>query len=61
MTRGIMGNGRVYIDEQLTWFTKEGSQPIDVGLVQAYGPSWSPDCEQVAFIGLKEKGAPLTF
>ena len=61
MTRGLMGDGRFYIDEQLYWYAKDGSEPLDVGLVQAYGPTWSPDGEQIAFIGSKEKGSPLAY
>ena len=59
MTRGIMGDGDVYIDEKLQWFTREGSEPLDVGLVQAYGAAWSPDGETIAFIGSEEQGSPL--
>jgi len=61
MDVGIMGDGRRYIEEQLYWYTREGTEPIDVGLVQAYGPTWSPDGEQIAFIGSKERGSPLTY
>src|SRR3970282_384771 len=61
MNLAIMGNGRSFIEEQLSWFTKAGTEPIDVGLAQAYGPSWSPDGDQVAFIGSKEVGSPLTY
>ena len=61
MNLAIMGNGRSFIDEQLSWYTKAGTEPIDVGLAQAYGPSWSPDGDQVAFIGSKEVGSPLTY
>jgi Tol biopolymer transport system component len=61
MNLAIMGNGRSYIDEQLSLYTKAGNEPIDVGLVQAYGPSWSPDGDQVAFLGSKEEGSPLTY
>jgi hypothetical protein len=61
MNLAIMGNGRSFIDEQLSWYTKAGTEPIDVGLAQAYGPSWSPEGDQVAFIGSKEEGSPLTY
>ena len=59
LTRGLMGDGDVYIDEKLQWFTAEGSEVIDVGLAQAYGASWSPDGEKIAFVGSKEQGSPL--
>ena len=58
MTRGIMGDGRRYIEEQLQWFTRDGPEPLDVGLAQAYGAAWSPDGETIAFIGSKEQGSP---
>ena len=58
MTRGIMGDGRAYIEEQLQWFTREGPEPLDVGLVQAYGADWSPDGETIAFIGSENQGSP---
>jgi hypothetical protein len=59
MTRMIMGNARPYIDEQLYWFTRDGSEPLDVGVPLAYGPSWSPDGTQIAFIGSRAPGTPL--
>ena len=58
MIRGIMGDGHRYIEEQLQWFTGEGIEPLDVGLVQAYGAAWSPDGETIAFIGSEKKGTP---
>ncbi len=58
MTRGIMGDGHRYIEEQLQWFTSEGSEPLNVGLVQAYGADWSPDGEMIAFIGSEKQGSP---
>ncbi|MEE9215877.1 MAG: hypothetical protein V3U32_00435 [Anaerolineales bacterium] len=58
MTRGIMGDGHVYIEEQLRWFTDEGPEPLDVGLVQAYGADWSRDGEMIAFIGSEKQGSP---
>ena len=58
MKRGIMGDGHRYIEEQLQWFTREGKEPLDVGLVQAYGAAWSPDGETIAFIGSEEQGSP---
>ena len=61
MDLGIMGNGRAYIDEQLYWYRISGWEPLDVGLVQAYGPSWSPDGMSIAFIGSEEEGSPRTF
>ena len=61
MDVGIMGDARRYIAEQLYRYTTQGTESIDVGLVQAYGPSWSPDGDQVAFIGSKEEGSPLTY
>src|SRR3990172_7756803 len=59
MTRMIMGDGHRYIDEQLYWFTRDGSDPFGVGLPLAYGPSWSPDGTQIAFIGSRATGTPL--
>ena len=59
MTRMIMGDGHRYIDEQLYWFTREISEPIDVGLPLAYAPSWSPDGGRIAFIGSRSKGSPV--
>ena len=59
MTRMIMGDGHRYIDEQLYWFTRDGSDPFGVGLPLAYGPSWSPDGTQIAFIGSRSTGTPL--
>ena len=59
MTRGIMGDGHRFIEEQLQWFTSDGPEPLDVGLVQAYGATWSPDGETIAFIGSEEQGSPL--
>ena len=59
MTRMIMGDGHRYIDEQLYSFTRDGSDPLDVGLPLAYGPSWSPDGTQIAFIGSRGRGSPL--
>ena len=61
MDKALMGNGRRYISEQMYLFSQEGFDLLDVGLVQAYGPSWSPDGNEVAFIGSKEQGAPLKF
>jgi len=61
MSFGLMGNANRFISEQMYRLSKEGWEQLDVGLAQAYGPSWSPDGEQVAFIGGKEKGSPLTF
>lgn len=61
MSRGLMGDGKVIIREQLSEYSREGWQPLDVGLVQAYGPSWSPDGMQVAFLGSTKEGSPLTF
>ena len=58
MTRGIMGDGHAFIEEQLQWFTREGPEPLDVGLVQAYGAAWSPDGETIAFIGSENQGSP---
>ena len=58
MTRGIMGDGRVYIKEQLQWFTRNGPESLDVGLVQAYGADWSPNGETIAFIGSEKQGSP---
>ena len=58
MTRGIMGDGHRYIEEQLQWLTGEGKEPLDVGLVQAYGADWSPDGEMIAFIGSEKQGSP---
>ena len=58
MTRGIMGDGHRYIEEQLQWFTSGGKEPLDVGLVQAYGAAWSPDGETIAFIGSEKQGSP---
>jgi hypothetical protein len=50
MTRGISGDGfGRYLNEQLYWFTPTGSEPLDVGFPVAYGPSWSPDGERIAF------------
>src|SRR3990170_960456 len=31
----------------------------DVGLPLAYGPSWSPDGDRIAFIGSRSTGSPL--
>ena len=59
MTVGLMGDGSAFIEEQLQWFTREGLEPLDVGLVQAYGPAWSPDGETIAFIGSEEQGSSL--
>ena len=61
MDKALMGNGRRYIEEQMYLFSDEGFDLLDVGLIQAYGPSWSPDGNEVAFIGSKEQGAPLKF
>jgi hypothetical protein len=61
MSIGLMGNANRFISEQMYRLSKEGWEELDVGLAQAYGPSWSPDGEQIAFIGAKEKGSPLTF
>jgi hypothetical protein len=58
MTRMTMGNAHPYIDEQLFWFTHETWEPADVGLPLAYGPSWSADGKQIAFIGSKGRGSP---
>ena len=58
MTLGLMGDGSAYIEEQLQWFTREGMEPLDVGLVQAYGAAWSPDGKTIAFIGSEEQGSP---
>lgn len=57
MTRGITsdGNGRG-LDDQLYWFTPDQWQKLDVGLPQAFGPSWSPDGKAVAFLGAPEQG-----
>ena len=58
MTRMIMGDGHRYIEEQLSWFTRDAWQPLDVGLAQAYSPSWSPGGKQIAFIGSQGRGSP---
>ena len=58
MTRAIMGDAHRYIEEQLQWFTPEGPEPLDVGLIQAYGAAWSPDGETIAFMGSEEQGSP---
>ena len=61
MSTGLMGNGNRFISEQLYRLSKDGWDQLDVGLAQAYGPSWSPDGDQVAFIGSTERGSPLTY
>ncbi len=61
MSIGLMGNANRLISEQMYRLSKEGWEELDVGLAQAYGPSWSPSGDQVAFIGATEKGSPLTF
>jgi hypothetical protein len=61
MSVGLMGNGNPFISEQIYRLSKEGWELLDVGLAQAYGPSWSPNGDQVAFIGSTERGTPLTF
>jgi len=59
VTRMIMGDGHAYIAEKLFWFTRDAWQSLDVGLAQAYGPSWSPDGKHIAFIGSRSTGTPL--
>ena len=59
MDRALMGNGRAYIEEQMYLMTEDGFDLLDVGLRQAYGPTWSPNGNAVAFIGSKQQGAPL--
>lgn len=61
MDKALMGNARRYIEEQMYLFSDEGFDLLDVGLRQAYGPSWSPNGNEIAFIGSKEQGAPLKF
>jgi len=57
MTRGITsdGNGRT-LYEQLYWIEPDRWEPLDVGFPQAYGASWSPDGQQIAFFGAPEQG-----
>lgn len=57
MTRGITsdGNGRT-LHEQLYWIEPDRWEPLDVGFPQAYGASWSPDGQQIAFFGAPEQG-----
>lgn len=55
MRRGITNDG-VGLREQLYWFTRAGWEPLDMGLSEAYGTSWSPDGRQIAFLGARHQG-----
>jgi hypothetical protein len=57
MTRGITSDGNGYtLYEQLYWIELDRWEPLDVGFPQAYGASWSPDGQQIAFFGAPEQG-----
>lgn len=57
MTRGITSDGNGYsLYEQLYWIEPDRWEPLDVGFPQAYGASWSPDGQQIAFFGAPEQG-----
>lgn len=59
MSRAVSGNGHgAYLSEGLHWLSAEGMQDIDVGLGQAFSPTWSPDQEQIAFSGAEDEGYP---
>lgn len=59
LTRGVMGDGARYIQEQLYFFDRDQEWThIDVGLEQAYGPTWSPDGSTIAFMGQRFRNRP---
>jgi hypothetical protein len=55
MTRGITDDG-IGLREQLFWFTRAGKEPLDLGMARAYGVAWSPDGQQIAFLGARPQG-----
>jgi hypothetical protein len=55
MTRGITDDG-IGLEEQLFWFTRAGKEPLELGMARAYGVAWSPDGQQIAFLGARPQG-----
>jgi len=57
LSTGI-GSTNAGIEDNLYWLDNTKPNPIDVGMVRASHPEWSPDGESIAFFGSQKLSGP---